>query len=58
MASRLMKKDISNLEKLNKEVFTLWYEDAILKDQCKKLIDSMPKRIQQVIENNGGHTKY
>ena len=23
-----------------------------------KLIDSMPRRLQQVIENDGGHTQY
>ncbi len=25
---------------------------------CEALVDSMPKRVKAVLENNGGHTKY
>ncbi len=25
---------------------------------CEALVNSMPKRVKAVLENNGGHTKY
>ncbi len=25
---------------------------------CEALVNSMPKRVKPVLENNGGHTKY
>ena len=30
----------------------------ISKEYCQSLIDSMPRRIEAVIKNKGGHTKY
>ena len=38
-------------------IIKVWFHE-IENDTCKKLIDSMPRRIQAVIDNNGGHTKY
>ena len=34
-----------------------WYKH-ISPELCQKLAQSMPKRIEQVIANKGGHTKY
>ena len=34
-----------------------WYKQ-ISPELCQKLVQSMPKRIEQVIANKGGHTKY
>lgn len=51
----------SNQRPKNKE--ELWQEcqaawNRISADTCRKLVESMPKRIQAVIENEGGNTKY
>lgn len=36
----------------------VWNHDEELREMCKTLIDSMPKRINAVIVAKGGHTKY
>lgn len=57
----ILKRDISNkipkkLDQLEDLLVDKWAKiDIIL---CRKLIFSMPKRLQQVIDNKGGHTKY
>lgn len=38
-------------------IIRCWF-DEITPELCLKLADSMPKRLQSVIANKGGHTKY
>lgn len=45
-----------NVEELEEAVKKEW--ERTDKDYCKKLVDSMPTRISQVLEYNGGATKY
>ena len=39
-------------------VKSIWNEDPGIKFACEKLGDSMPARIREVIDNNGGATHY
>jgi hypothetical protein len=32
--------------------------DDMRKEECQKLIESMPRRLEAVIKAKGGHTKY
>ena len=43
-------------ESLIKRVENVWY--SINKEYLKNLVESFPKRIEEVINNEGGHTKY
>ena len=55
---RLQSYDCTTLEKLQNAVFELWYNDEKIKENCKKLITSMPNRVQLLLKNHGGHIKY
>lgn len=46
----------TNVEEWKKSIHRVW--ESLSLEYLKALIESMPKRIQQCIENNGGHTKY
>ena len=43
-------------EQLEKRINDEWYK--ITKEECQKYIDSMPERIEAVIKNKGGPTRY
>lgn len=53
---RLHKTQFRNKKELVAEVTKLW--ESIPSDYLKGLIESMPRRIDTVIKNNGGPTKY
>jgi transposase len=57
MKGKLKDKDIGSVPKLIKELKTLWIS-SISREYFKKLSDSMPSRIQQVIAAKGEATKY
>ncbi|XP_011270411.1 hypothetical protein CAOG_08781 [Capsaspora owczarzaki ATCC 30864] len=40
------------------ERFQAVYEEVLTPEVCRDLISSMPRRIQAVIDANGGYTKY
>jgi hypothetical protein len=42
---------------LNERVEKIWYE-VITKEECQKVIESMPKRIKICIKAKGYWTKY
>ena len=46
--------DLNNLKEIIRDVWST----TISIDECRKLTDSMPKRIREVLRNNGGHSKY
>jgi hypothetical protein len=50
-------KNISSVPKLIHELKILWMT-GIPQDYCRKLSDSMPSRIQQVLDAKGEATKY
>ena len=45
-----------NLDEQWERVQDVW--NSISREQCNKLIESMPNRIQAVIKSKGGYTKY
>jgi hypothetical protein len=59
----LLKKKVLSYENPPKGVWELWKRtaeqwDSITLEVCQRLIESMPRRLQAVIEAKGGHTKY
>lgn len=55
---RLRKLDCTTKEKMISSLIQVWFRDAEINEKCKKLIDSMPNRLEQLIKAKGGHTKY
>ena len=58
-----LKVKIGSYENRPTSIHSLWQYVAeewnkISVEVCQKLIETMPKRIQAVIEAKGGHTKY
>ncbi len=54
----LRKRDCATQTKLTQAIIDIWFRDPTIEEKCLKLIDSMPKRVKQVIFNKGGHTNY
>ena len=52
------KRDSGNKDKLKQVVIDIWFNNEKIQEYCKTLVDSMPSRIKQLIENNGGHINY
>ena len=57
MKNELRKKDISSVPKLIDELKSLW-TSGLSHEYLKKLSDSMPRRMQMVIQAKGDMTKY
>lgn len=55
---RLRKMDCTTKEKMICAVIKVWFHDQEIREICKKLIDSMPRRIDMIIKERGGHIKY
>ncbi len=47
---------VSNTHQLCDFVMEEWKRTPVA--TCEALVNSMPKRVKAVLENNGGHTKY
>jgi len=56
MKKKVSEKHPSSLDALQRAIKEVWFRD-ITPDYCCKLMDSMPRRLQEVIKNKGGHTK-
>ena len=54
---KLEAKHCKNLAELKDEIEKMWREEITL-ELCATLANSMPARLQAVLDNNGGHTKY
>ena len=48
----------SNLLELRQEIIKLWTEKMEDIQYLRNLVNSMPRRLQDVIERDGGCTKY
>ena len=57
MRKKVSKKHPSSLDALQTAITEVWERETTL-DYCCKLIDSTPRRMQEVIRNKGGPTKY
>ena len=47
---------VSNIHQLCDVVMEEWKRTSVA--TCEALVNSMPKRVKAMLENNGGHTKY
>ncbi len=47
---------VSNIHQLRDVVMEEWKRNPVA--TCEALVNSVPKRVKAVLENNGGHTKY
>jgi len=47
---------VSNIHQLRDVVMEEWKRTPVA--TCEAPVNSMPKRVKAVLENNGGHTKY
>ena len=55
---RFCRKDCTTMVKLNEAVIECWYRDPQIQENCKKLADSMPKRIDMIEKSRGGHIRF
>ncbi len=52
---KVEERKVSNINQL-RDVIMEWKRTSV--ETCEALVNSMPKRVKAVLENNGGHTKY
>ncbi len=57
MKNKLSNGNISSIPKLKEAILKMWTKD-ISRDYLASLSNSMPKRMEAVIKNNGDMTKY
>ncbi len=53
---KVEERKVSNIHQLCDVVMEKWKRTPVA--TCEALVNSMPKRVKAVLENNGGHTKY
>ncbi len=53
---KVEERKVSNIHQLRDVVMGEWKRTQVA--TCEALVNSMPKRVKAVLENNGGHTKY
>lgn len=55
---RLRGETISNRSQLIAAIIEKWYRDSPIPDTCRRLISTMPDRVQAVIKAKGGNTNF
>ena len=55
---RMCKRDCSTRQKMIEAVIQVWFHDPEIKNICKNLVNSMTKRVTEVIKARGGHIRY
>jgi transposase len=58
LKKRLGKTDCSNEERIITNVIIVWFHENGSEHICSKLVESMPKRVHEVILAKGGHIYY
>ncbi len=53
---KVEERKVSNIHHLRDVIMEEWKRTPV--ETCEALVNSMPKRVKAVLENNGGHTKY
>ena len=56
--TRLLRKDWTTLTKLIEAIIGMWFRNEKIAQDCRKLKESMPKRVVQLMKNKGGHITY
>ena len=54
----LRKMDCTTSKKLVEAIIHIWYHDDEILEKCKKLVESMPTRVNDLLKAKGGHIKY
>jgi transposase len=55
---RLSKLDCSTEDRVVTDVIKMLFHDSGVKNICSKLVESMPKLVQEIILTKGGHISY
>lgn len=58
MKQHMNKLNMRNKPELMAAFIRVWNRDEEIQEICKVLVESLPRRIQAVIDQRGGHTKY
>ncbi len=53
---KMEERKVSNIHQLRDVIMEEWKRTQVA--TCEALVNSMPKRVKAVLENNGGHTEY
>ena len=56
--ARIRKLNCTTKIKMIESVIEVWFRDPEVKEMCRKLTDSMCKRVEDVIKMKGGHISY
>jgi len=56
--TRLLRKDWTTLTKLIEAIIGIWFRNEEIAQDCRKLMESMLKRVKQLIKNKGGDMTY
>ena len=56
--TRLLVRDCTSKTKLIDAVIDVWYRDKAITQNCKNLVQSMPKRVMELITHRGDHTSH
>ena len=54
----IAKLDCSKKNDMISSMMNVWFRDEEMKKICQNLVESMPKRIREVIKNKEGHINY
>lgn len=55
---RVRTQTLTTKQELISAIIRAWIRDETMQETCRKLIASMPDRVEAVIKAKGGHTKY
>lgn len=58
LKNRLAKMNCTTKERMITSAIQVWFHDDEVKNICAKLVESMPRRVEEVISAKGGHTSY
>ena len=54
----LLKKDCTTKDKLIEAIIDVWFRDQEIAENCQKLVESMPRRVTELIKNKSGHISF
>ena len=56
--SWLRRMDCTTTQKLVEAIIEVWYHDREMAEKCKRVVESMPNRVNDLMKAPGGHIKY
>lgn len=56
LKSQVLKQECSNYTQMWENIEKAWYSISV--ETCRKLMASMPRKVDAVLKNNGGYTAY